>query len=150
MWRRALLLLSCCAWLARAQFPRECTSVEALRSARCCPSPLGRANDPCGASLGRGQCAPVQADARAHGPQYPHVGRDDRERWPLRFFASACRCTGNFYGFNCGRCRHGWTGSNCDTRVPVGKPDKLTTGKEKRANLLLYNNKLIGSEIMMF
>ncbi|MCI4394832.1 hypothetical protein PGIGA_G00173240 [Pangasianodon gigas] len=136
MWIHAVLVLSCCAVAVRAQFPRECTSPEALRSARCCPSPFGRANDPCGASLGRGQCVPVQADTRAHGPQYPHVGQDDRERWPLRFFTSSCRCTGNFYGFNCGRCRHGFTGVNCDTPVPVVRRNILTLSTTERRSFV--------------
>ncbi|TSL54316.1 5,6-dihydroxyindole-2-carboxylic acid oxidase [Bagarius yarrelli] len=128
----AVLVLFCCAFAVRAQFPRECTSADVLRSARCCPSPFGRANDPCGASLGRGQCVPVQADTRAHGPQYPHVGQDDRERWPLRFFTSACRCTGNFYGYNCGRCKHGFTGANCDTPVPVVRRNVMSLNPTER------------------
>ncbi|KAG7222945.1 hypothetical protein INR49_015947, partial [Caranx melampygus] len=43
---------------------------------------------------GRGQCVSITVDARPHGPQYPHDGRDDRERWPVRFFNRTCRCNG--------------------------------------------------------
>ncbi len=69
----------------------------------------------------RGQCVSIAADRHPHGPQYPHDGRDDRERWPLRFFNRTCQCNGNFSGFNCGRCRHGLTGPNCDQRATVGE-----------------------------
>ncbi|PNJ81645.1 TYRP1 isoform 1, partial [Pongo abelii] len=80
---------------ARAQFPRECVSVEALRSGMCCPdlSPVsGPGTDRCGSSSGRGRCEAVTADSRPHSPQYPHDGRDDREVWPLRFFNRTCHC----------------------------------------------------------
>lgn len=120
-----MLLLVHALVLVSAQFPRVCVTPEGLRSAQCCPSPLALENDPCGASSGRGQCVDVSADARAHGPQYPYDGRDDRERWPLRFFTRACRCNGNFSGFDCGRCRHGLTGDGCERRVPVGQRNSL-------------------------
>lgn len=110
-----------CATLTLAQFPRECVTPEGLQSGQCCPSPAGVAGDECGSSTGRGQCVTIEADSRRHGPQYPYAGRDDRERWPLRFFNRTCRCNGNFTGYNCGRCRHGLTGPNCDQRISVGK-----------------------------
>lgn len=110
-----------CALVVRAQFPRECATPEGLVSGQCCPAPPGFPGDPCGLSAGRGQCVSVSVDSRAHGPQYPHDGRDDRERWPIRFFNRTCQCNGNFSGYNCGRCRHGWTGANCDQRVSVGE-----------------------------
>lgn len=120
MWRCCYLVLVG-AVLVSAQFPRECVTPEGLRSGQCCPTPPGLINDPCGFRAGRGQCVSITADTRPHGPQYPHDGRDDRERWPIRFFNRTCQCNGNFSGYNCGRCRHGWTGPNCDQRVSVGK-----------------------------
>lgn len=121
MWRAALLVMTLGATVTLAQFPRECVTPEGLRSGQCCPSPTGAAGDECGSSVGRGQCVAIAADNRRHGPQYPYDGQDDRERWPLRFFNRTCQCNGNFTGYNCGRCRHGLTGSNCDQRVSVGK-----------------------------
>ena len=121
------IMFRCCflvlvgAVVVSAQFPRECVTPEGLRSGQCCPSPFGLDNDPCGSSTGRGQCVSIAVDARPHGPQYPHDGRDDRERWPIRYFNRTCQCNGNFSGYNCGRCRHGWTGANCDQRVNVGE-----------------------------
>ncbi|KAK5848425.1 hypothetical protein PBY51_006040 [Eleginops maclovinus] len=133
MWQRSCLVLVC-AVVVSAQFPRECVTPEGLRSGRCCPSPSGLNDDPCGSSTGRGQCVSIAVDARPHGPQYPHDGRDDRERWPIRFFNQTCQCNGNFSGSNCGRCRHGWTGANCDERVSVVRRNvmQLST-EEKRA-----------------
>lgn len=125
--RKTWIMFQCCilvllgAVAVSAQFPRECVTAEGLRSGQCCPSPSGLNNDPCGSSTGRGQCVSITVDARPHGPQYPHDGRDDRERWPIRYFNRTCQCNGNFSGYNCGRCRHGWTGANCDQRVNVGK-----------------------------
>lgn len=109
------------AW---AQFPRQCVTIEALRSGVCCPDlfPLsGSGTDRCGSSSGRGRCDVVTADSRPHGPQYPHDGRDDREGWPTRFFNRTCHCIGNFSGYNCGTCRPGWRGAACDQRVLIGK-----------------------------
>lgn len=120
-WSVGVLVVTLCATLTLAQFPRECVTPEGLRSGQCCPSPSGQAGDECGLSSGRGQCVSIVADSRRHGPQYPYSGRDDRERWPLRFFNRTCQCNGNFSGYNCGRCRHGLTGPNCDQRVSVGK-----------------------------
>lgn len=121
MWRAGLLVAILCATLTLAQFPRECVTPGGLQSGQCCPSPTGAAGDECGSSTGRGQCVSIVADNRRHGPQYPYAGRDDRERWPLRFFNRTCQCNGNFSGYNCGRCRHGLTGPNCDQRISVGK-----------------------------
>uniref|UniRef100_F7DEK9 Tyrosinase-related protein 1 n=1 Tax=Ornithorhynchus anatinus TaxID=9258 RepID=F7DEK9_ORNAN len=109
---------------AYGQFPHECATLEALRSRECCPDLFPGADpgtDKCGSLSGRGRCEAVNADSRPHSPQYPHDGRDDRERWPTRFFNRTCRCNGNFSGYNCGVCRHGWRGDNCDQRILTGK-----------------------------
>ncbi|KAL4006704.1 M-phase phosphoprotein 8 [Sarotherodon galilaeus] len=95
MWQFCFLVIVG-AVVVSAQFPRECVTPEGLRSGQCCPSPSGLPNDPCGSSTGRGQCVPVAVDTQPHGPQYPHDGRDDRERWPIRFFSRTCQCNGNF------------------------------------------------------
>uniref|UniRef100_A0A8C7WPR6 5,6-dihydroxyindole-2-carboxylic acid oxidase n=1 Tax=Oryzias sinensis TaxID=183150 RepID=A0A8C7WPR6_9TELE len=130
----SLLVVTLCAGLALAQFPRECVTPEGLRSGQCCPSPTGASGDECGSSTGRGQCVAIAADNRRHGPQYPYSGRDDRERWPLRFFNRTCQCNGNFSGYNCGQCKHGLTGAECDQRVSVVRRNIMQmTAAEKRA-----------------
>ncbi|XP_053475402.1 tyrosinase-related protein 1b [Ictalurus furcatus] len=120
--------------VTQAQFPRECVTPQVLRSATCCPSLTGLANDECGVRTGRGRCMPVVVDWRPHGPQYPHDGRDDRERWPLRFFNRTCQCNTKFSGYNCGRCRYGFTGVNCDQRISVVRRNIMQMSpEEKRA-----------------
>ncbi|KAF5902256.1 5,6-dihydroxyindole-2-carboxylic acid oxidase-like [Clarias magur] len=135
MWQS---VFSLCVYvvIVRTQFPRECVTPEVLRSGTCCPSPTGLANDDCGVRSRRGQCMPVVADLRPHGPQYPHDGRDDRERWPLRFFNRSCQCNKKFSGFNCGRCRYGLTGANCDQRIHVVRRNIMQMSPEEKRALV--------------
>ncbi|XP_034779357.1 tyrosinase-like isoform X1 [Acipenser ruthenus] len=97
------------------QFPRACATAEALLSKECCPVWDGDASV-CGESSRRGSCQDVSVTDAADGPQFPHSNVDDREKWPLVFYNRTCQCVGNFMGYNCGDCKFGFFGPNCDER----------------------------------
>lgn len=87
----------------KAQFPRPCTTPEALQTRMCCPLWNG---SPCGFSSGRGVCAP-------HPARDLPKSEDYRVNWPRAFYDSVCTCWGNYDGFDCGQCLPGWRGPQC-------------------------------------
>ncbi|XP_075065757.1 5,6-dihydroxyindole-2-carboxylic acid oxidase [Mixophyes fleayi] len=126
--------------LTFAQFPRQCVTPEALISGECCPGLFPRVtpdpSDQCGFTIGRGICVPVAFDTRPHGPQYQLDGLDDREQWPIKFFNRTCLCNGRFYGYNCGSCRPGWTGDNCDQPLVVVRRNILDLRAEEKQRFI--------------
>ena len=81
----ALITCNLQSALVRGQFPRTCSTTEALQSRECCPL-LNGVGSACGVEEGRGICSDIVIDNSTHGPPYELEGIDDRERWPERFF----------------------------------------------------------------
>lgn len=111
------LLLGLTAHPCWAFVPMSCTSPESLGSMTCCPA-FWADGSPCGRASRRGECRDVR---RPDGAQ---PGHDFRGYWPVHLFTRLCRCDGNFWGVDCGECKPGWAGGQCDRAVPpVYRPD---------------------------
>ena len=41
---------------------------------------------------------------------------DFRYNWPAQIFTHICKCSGNYAGYDCSRCKPGYTGSNCEQK----------------------------------
>ncbi|KAJ0004550.1 hypothetical protein NQD34_010764 [Periophthalmus magnuspinnatus] len=121
------------------QFPRACATRDALLSKECCPSWDGDGSA-CGANSGRGFCWDVEVSQEPDGPQYPFSGLDDREKWPLVFYNRTCQCTGNFMGFNCGDCKFGFFGVNCNERRETLRRNVFHLSRAERIRLVSYLN----------
>ncbi|KAJ3590895.1 hypothetical protein NHX12_008843 [Muraenolepis orangiensis] len=122
-----------------AQFPRRCATSEGLRTKECCP-PWEGDGSACGALSGRGFCTEVLVSEEPHGPQYPHSGIDDRERWPLAFFNRTCRCAGNYDGADCGECRFGYRGAGCGEYRESVRRNILTLSVAEQQRFISYLN----------
>ncbi|XP_051962665.1 tyrosinase-like [Xyrauchen texanus] len=125
--------------LSLQQFPRPCTTPEVLQSKQCCPV-WPRDGSVCGVSSGRGFCQDVTVSDLPHGPQYPHTGADDRERWPLVFYNRTCQCAGNYMGFHCGECKFGYFGDNCGERRESVRRNIFQLSVTERQRFISYLN----------
>uniref|UniRef100_A0A8C6SZA1 Tyrosinase n=1 Tax=Neogobius melanostomus TaxID=47308 RepID=A0A8C6SZA1_9GOBI len=121
------------------QFPRACANQDALLSKECCP-PWEGDGSACGASSGRGWCQDVEVTQEPDGPQYPFSGLDDREKWPLVFYNRTCQCAGNFMGINCGDCKFGYFGANCNERRESLRRNVFHLSRAERVRLVSYLN----------
>ncbi|XP_062329635.1 tyrosinase [Osmerus eperlanus] len=142
---RSLCVLVCvsvvCALFqpVTCQFPRLCATSEALRTKQCCPMWEGDGTV-CGAISGRGFCADVVVSDEPHGPQYPHSGVDDRERWPLAFYNRTCRCAGNYGGVSCGECRFGFAGPGCSAQAASVRRSVMAMSTAEQQRFISYLN----------
>lgn len=121
------------------QFPRLCSTREALRAKECCPLWEGDGSA-CGASSGRGFCRDVEVSDQPDGPQFPFAGLDDREKWPLVFYNRTCQCAGNFMGFNCADCKFGYFGVNCNEKRESLRRNIFHLSRAERIRLVSYLN----------
>uniref|UniRef100_A0A3P8WJV9 Tyrosinase n=1 Tax=Cynoglossus semilaevis TaxID=244447 RepID=A0A3P8WJV9_CYNSE len=121
------------------QFPRLCTTREALLTKECCPEWEGDGSL-CGMNSGRGFCQDVEVSDQPDGPQYPFSGLDDREKWPLVFYNRTCQCTGNFMGFNCADCKFGYFGEDCSERRESLRRNIFHLSRSERIRFISYLN----------
>uniref|UniRef100_A0A672H9G5 Tyrosinase n=1 Tax=Salarias fasciatus TaxID=181472 RepID=A0A672H9G5_SALFA len=140
MWPlKTIIIFLLCFSPSRQQFPRLCATQEALRAKECCPAWEGDGSA-CGASSGRGFCRDVEVSDQPDGPQYPFSGLDDREKWPLVFYNRTCQCAGNFMGFNCGDCKFGYFGQNCNERRESLRRNIFHLSRSERIRFVSYLN----------
>lgn len=95
-----------------AQFPVACTDTTSLTNKVCCPDP-GNGAGVCGESNNRGTCTDILGSTSSQNNQSHRVVRD---RWPY-YFRRACKCNGNYAGFDCSRCKYGYYGENCQQKT---------------------------------
>ncbi|KAM3877069.1 tyrosinase-like [Diretmus argenteus] len=120
------LLWTMCPRVLEAQFPRACTTSEALERRMCCPLWKG---SPCGFNSERGVCL-------------PHPARDQlkpvdfRVNWPRAFYDSVCTCWGNYDGFDCGQCLPGWKGPQCMQQHYVERKELTDLTDQERETFL--------------
>uniref|UniRef100_A0A3B5BA76 Tyrosinase copper-binding domain-containing protein n=1 Tax=Stegastes partitus TaxID=144197 RepID=A0A3B5BA76_9TELE len=112
--------------LTTAQFPRPCTTPEALQTRMCCPLWNG---SPCGFSSGRGVCAPHPARDLPKPVDY-------RVNWPRVFYDSVCTCWGNYDGYDCGQCLPGWRGPQCLQRHHVERKEITDLNDSERETFI--------------
>ncbi|KAL0973450.1 hypothetical protein UPYG_G00203810 [Umbra pygmaea] len=134
-----LLIQLLCLRPCLSQFPRPCANTEALRTKQCCPVWEGDGSA-CGAMSGRGFCEDVTVSDEPNGPQYPHSGIDDRERWPLAFYNRTCRCAGNYGGFDCGECKFGYFGNVCAEQRQSVRRNIISLSVSEQQRFISYLN----------
>ena len=91
---------------ASSQIPATCSDARSLENSICCPD---TGEGVCGQDSGRGLCVPLNQ------PGYSTESTDVRRNWP-HYFTQVCQCNGNYGGYDCGRCRYGYYGSDCSQK----------------------------------
>ena len=99
----ALLVTQAGIQISTAQFPSVCMKSDSLRAKECCPDFNG---SKCGSDDGRGVCGNIIIP-RGKSPSV-------RNAW-LYYFDHVCICNHNFSGCDCGRCKYGHYGMNCNS-----------------------------------
>ncbi|XP_071589450.1 tyrosinase [Heliangelus exortis] len=121
------------------QFPRACANALSLLRKECCPLWSGDGS-PCGERSRRGSCQNILLSQAPLGPQFPFSGVDDREDWPSVFYNRTCRCEQNFMGYNCGDCKFGFTGPNCNERQVRTRRNIFQLSNREKDKFLAYLN----------
>ena len=98
-------------WLPKegsSQIPTVCSTASHLTNMTCCP-------DDCGQAEGHGQCEDIPLPST-----FSMASTDVRHNWP-HYFTRACKCSGNYYGVDCSRCKYGYFGDNCEQKQVLAR-----------------------------
>ena len=96
-----------------AIIPLPCANERNLEHGVCCPTPTNLHNaGPCGSSLERGSCVPIE------NLKFDFGGSDARINWPVQYFSRVCKCNERFGGVDCGECSFAYNdGGDCTTKT---------------------------------
>ena len=130
------------------QLPKECTLDKVVFDFECCPN---TSSGICGGDI-RGSCENVTTttdqcqDSNNRERKYckvqeflrsrPGTGNTDfRYKWPSQIFQRVCVCKANYDGYNCMRCKRGYSGDDCSQPLaPVERKNILSlTELEKQS-----------------
>ena len=135
-----LVVASYCMFFGEAQVPRVCSSIEILVSKTCCPTPENNPSyGPCGVNVGRGACTNV-SEVCYTGYEEDPTSIETRLNWPTYFFTKICKCNGNYGGFDCSECEFGYTGDDCQTKLPIRTRKSVTAKTDEEWST--YNQQL--------
>ena len=71
----------------------------------------------------------------------PDINKPDfRYNWPAQIFTHICKCTGNWAGYDCSRCKRGYSGTNCaDNQTVVRRSFLDLSPSEKNRFIEILN-----------
>lgn len=114
-------------------------------------------------------CCPMSKGARCGGPTrgiceqvseicnvgYSAAGintnySDQRFNWPSGFFQRVCKCNGNYDGFDCGECKFGYQGEDCQTKKPTSNRGTVESIGWEKYNRQLQTIKTTTSRYKVF
>ena len=134
------------------QLPRECTLDKEVFDFECCPNTT---EGICGGP-DRGSCEDIrdtiidrcQNNEEMAERKYCRMQKflqsrpgtsntDFRYKWPTQIFERVCVCMGNYDGYNCMRCKRGYTGDDCSQPLdPVVRRNILSFNDSEQQNFI--------------
>ena len=62
---------------------------------------------------------------------------DFRYNWPAQIFTHVCKCTGNWAGYDCSRCKRGYGGADCTVKLdPVVRRNFLDLSASEKSRII--------------